>query len=195
MHGLINRALECFVRDTHGQAVWLQIARDAGLPHVTYEAMLTYDFSETVAVLTALCRRLGRPIEDILEDSGLYLVSHPNTRALRRLLRFGGGSFVEFLHTLDELPDWARMAVDDLELPALQLCEQADGRFTLLVHFPREGFGWVIMGLLRAMADDYGALVILSHEGFADGVERIGIELIEAAHSRGRQFSLGAGGA
>ncbi len=57
----------------------------------------------------------------LLEDLGTYLVSHPNVQGLRRLLRFGGAGFIDFLHSLDELHDRARLAVPDLDLPQLEL--------------------------------------------------------------------------
>jgi len=50
----------------------------------------------------------------------------------------------------------------------------------------------VMMGVLRAMADDYGALVILDHHGVQDGDEVISITLIETAFAEGRSFELGA---
>jgi hypothetical protein len=47
-------------------------------------------------------------------------------------------------------------------------------------------------GVLRAMADDYGALVILSNEAHQSGAEVISITLIESAFAEGRHFDLGA---
>jgi hypothetical protein len=120
------------------------------------------------------------------------LVSHPNVEALRRLLRFGGVSVVEFLHSLDDLPDRARLAVDDLNLPALELREHAANRFSLTCSYPYEGFGCVMVGVLRTLADDYGALVFLEHQGGDQGVEVIEITLFETAYAEGRTFELGA---
>jgi hypothetical protein len=135
--------------------------------------------------------QLSKPRDAILEDVGTYLVSHPNKESLRRLLRFGGVTFTEFLHSLDDLPDRARLAVPDLDLPELELSECALNRFSLLCTGPVSGFGMVLVGVLRAMADDYGALVILDHEGWQDGCERIAITLVETEYAQGRQFDLG----
>ena len=49
-----------------------------------------------------------------------------------------------------------------------------------------------MMGVLRAMADDYGALVLLEHCGRAAGVETLKIILVEVDFSEGRSFELGA---
>lgn len=192
MHGLINRAIQCFICDSYSRERWVEVAHLAHLGFCEFEAMLHYDDALTHAVLDSAAQSLGVPRETVLEDIGTYLVSHPNVEALRRLLRFGGVSFVEFLHSLDELPDRARLAVDDLDLPQMELLETGHSHFTLICRSEQSGFGHVMMGVLRTLADDYGALVFLEHQGETRGTERIEITLIETAFSRGRSFELGA---
>lgn len=192
MHGLINRTIQSFVSDTRGNALWRVVAERAELGFVEFEAMLSYEAEVTARVLRAVSEELMLPQEAVLEDIGTYLVSHQNTEAVRRLLRFGGVDFVEFLHSLEDLPDRARLAVEDLNLPQLELRERAIDRFSLTVTARSAGFGAVMLGVLRAMADDYGALVILEYSPAEQGSERIEIQLIEAAFSAGRGFELGA---
>jgi heme-NO-binding protein len=191
MHGLINRALQTFVCQTYGTERWHRITEAADLGFTEFEAMLFYERGLTLRVLEALCVDLGRPQAEVLEDLGTYLVSNPSVEALRRLLRFGGVTYVEFLHSLDDLPDRARLAVEDLHLPTLELREEVPGQFTLSCGPGVPGFGRVMMGVLRTMADDYGALVFLEHEGRRDKVEVISITLIETAFAAGRSFELG----
>lgn len=192
MHGLINKAIQSFVCSTYGKSRWIRVTEAAQLGFVEYEAMLVYDNDVSRRVLDELCRELGRPQDELLEDLGTYLVSNPNTEALRRLLRFGGVNYVEFLHSLDDLPDRARLAVSDLDLPPLELREERDGRFSLACHDGLPGYADVMMGILRAMADDYGALVMLEHVESRQGCEVIEIILIESAFAEGRKFELGA---
>ena len=192
MHGLVNRAIQSFVINTYGQDRWRWVTEAAGLEGIEFEAMLTYDDALTDAVLDALCAELGREREEVLEDLGTYLVSHPEVEALRRLLRFGGDTYVDFLHSLDDLPDRARLAVSDLHLPPMELREAGAGRYSLTCGPELPGFGWVMMGILRTMADDYGALVMLEHDGTRGEDEVIAITLIESAFAKGRDFDLGA---
>lgn len=192
MHGLVNRAIQSFVSNTYGPERWSRVAEAAGLGVTGFEAMLTYDDALTEAMLDALCADLGRGRGEVLEDLGTYLVSHPAVEALRRLLRFGGETYVDFLHSLDDLPERARLAVADLHLPEMELREEGDGRYSLICGPQMPGFGWVMMGILRAMADDYGALVMLDHAGGRDGSEVIAITLVESAFAEGRSFDLGA---
>lgn len=191
MHGLINRAIQCYARDTHGDAAWAQIVRKAQLGFDSFETMLTYDDALTEAVIVAAVDVLRRPREAILEDLGTFLVSNPNLDALRRLLRFGGVTFTDFLQSLEDTRGRGRLALPDLDLPELDLCEISSSLYTLHCRFPIEGSGHVLVGLLRAMADDYGALVVLDHDGYSPEGERIVIQLLEVDYAEGRRFDLG----
>lgn len=192
MHGLINRAVQTFVCHTYGNERWAGVASAAGLEPPEFEAMLWYDDALTEAVLDALRRELARDLDDVLEDLGTYLVSHPEVARLRRLLRFSGVTYVDFLHSLDDLPDRARLAVADLNLPKLELREHAAGEFSLTVGRGIPGFGSVMMGILRAMADDYGALAFLEYQGRNQGLDVIAIRLVDVSFAEGREFDLGA---
>ena len=192
MHGLINRAIQCFTTDAYGVDKWLEATRHAELDFVEFEAMLVYPDDITPKILDAVAHVLGRPRSEVMEDLGTYLVSHPTTEALRRLLRFGGVNFVEFLHSLDDLPDRARLAVSDLHIPRVELRETAANTFSLTCDAPISGFGHVMMGILRAIADDYGALAVLEYQGGKAGTELISIFLIESEFAEGRVFDLGA---
>ena len=191
MHGLMMKAIQCFVRDTYGPQVWASVARRAALDVAEFEAMLTYDAETGEAVLTALSAELGRPRASVLEDIGTYLVSDPNVERLRRLLRFAGLCYVDFLHSLDDLPGRAQLAVSDLILPRLDLRALPGARYILVIDGEPQGFGHVMVGILRAMADDYGALVMLDHRGLRQGREEIEITLVEPAFAEGRRFVLG----
>lgn len=192
MHGLINRALQRFTLDTYGAAAWQSATREAGLGFSEFEAMLDYEPDLTAAIVGALCRVLDKPRDAVLEDLGTYLVTHPNSAGIRRLLRFSGEGFTDFLNSLDELPGRARLAVPGLDLPRLTLRRTAPDRYRLECDRTIPGFGHVLVGVLRAMADDYGALVTLAHTEDGGGVEVVEVALILAGFAEGRDFDLGA---
>ncbi len=191
MHGLINRALQSFVCATYGKERWRRATDAAGIGFSEFEAMLVYDDDLSRKLLDAVCAELGRSAEDILEDLGTYLVSNPRTEALRRLLRFGGVDYVDFLYSFEDLPDRARLAVADLHLPRIEVREQSQNRFSLTCQPGLPGFGCALLGVLRAMADDYGALVTLGRSVTEGGAETVWVALVEDAFSEGRQFDLG----
>lgn len=208
MHGLVNKAIQSFLSDTFGVAAWEQISRHARLAQELgndgFEAMQTYEPRLTDAVVDSASELLERPRASLLEDLGTYLVSHPRFARLRRLLRFGGVSFTDFLHSLEDLPGRTRLAVPELVLPELMTVETGQGRFSLTFLSCPRGYGHVMLGLLRALADDYGALTVAEHQGYslpptddqagprpaglAD--ECIEIEVHDPAFHAGRGFDL-----
>ncbi|UOA26579.1 heme NO-binding domain-containing protein [Pseudosulfitobacter sp. DSM 107133] len=192
MHGLIYRAIQCFVTDSYGPEKWAEAATLADLGFVEFESMLIYDDALAPTVVAAVCAVLERNEADLMEDVGTYLVSHPKTEGLRRLMRFGGVTFVELLHSLDDLQDRAQLAVSDLILPHIELHEYSASRFSLICGTTIPSFGHVMMGLLRSMADDYGVLALLEIEGGAQGMETVSITLVETEFAEGRRFALGA---
>lgn len=190
MHGLINRSIQSFLRETYGQKLWEDVVQRAEFKFDDFEALLIYPAEQTDAMIEAACAVMRRRRGDLLESLGTYLVTSPNLEALRRLLRFGGLSFVDFLHSLDDLPDRAHLALSELDLPELIVLDQGSGHFRLLCAPLVDGAGHIIVGLLRAMADDYGALVLLDHLGTEGNYEVVAIQVLDQAYTAGKQFDL-----
>jgi hypothetical protein len=215
MHGLVNTAIQGFITVTYGPAKWQAVLSDAGLGELVdgdgFETMASYDDWTTAALLSAAVQGLGRPGDGLLEDLGTFIVSNPALDPLRRLLRFGGVSFTDFLFSLEDLQGRTRLALPELALPHLTLIEEGGGdRFTLLCQpgagLLGAGFGHVMVGVLRALADDYGALAVIEHLGqraprptarerrrAAPPAEAIGIVVHDPAFHAGRRFQLAQG--
>ena len=204
MFGLLLRSIQSYLRDTFGAAVWSRILRATGQPPEGFEPMLPYDLPVLEHLLQVCSAELHRPVETMLEDVGTFLVADPEHRALRRLLRFGGANFTDFLHSLEELPDRARLALPELDLPQIRLMEIAPGTYKLLIGCRIQALFPMLLGALRAMADDYGALVLIDAEpapgGGGTAADSMGggvltVQLLMAEHGSGRRFDLAQAGA
>ena len=196
MFGLINVAIQSFVEDTYGRPIWEQVARGSGLDFVDFEAMLDYDDDLTEAVLSTAGNILKKDRNSFLEDLGTFLVTNPKMERVRRLLRFGGREFEEFLMSLDELTGRVRLAIPDLEMPQIQIRGHGKGLFKIGLESEFEGFGAVLLGILQAVADDYGALVVSEltrARGEAGVAELIKLELLDISFSEDRGLDLAAG--
>ena len=193
MHGLVNTSIERFLRRAYGNDRWQAVASAAGLGIDTFEPMMSYDDSVTEAVLDAASAQTGLSRADLLEDLGTFLVSDTSMEPLRRLLRFGGDDYTEFLHSLDDLPDRVRLAVPELQLPRIESQEVTPGLFRLSISPGWPGIAHVFAGVLRTMADDYGALVMLDHRGERRGCDEFSIAVVEKDFATGRSFALGTG--
>jgi len=163
MHGMINRGLQSYICDVHGVDVWEETCEQAKLPFCDFEYMLTYDDSTTEDLLNSFGALTHRKRDEILEDFGTYMVSDNALNVMRRLLKFGGSSYVEFLHSLNFVYDRAKMAVPDLDIPTMELVENNPTQFVLYTRFRKRGFGPTLLGLLRALANDYNMLVSITH--------------------------------
>ncbi|MEM9249911.1 MAG: heme NO-binding domain-containing protein, partial [Pseudomonadota bacterium] len=179
MNGLINRSIQCFVRDTYGVDRWRHVAHGLGLGPSGYESILAYEDAETDRLIDFVCADLGRDQQTLLEDLGTYLGSHETTGGIRRLLRFSGETFSDLLHALYDLPSRAQLAFPDLVLPELEVREDPPGQFRIFVLTDRLGWGDVLLGLLRAMADDYGALVVMEHAAGSGPISVIEVKLLD----------------
>jgi hypothetical protein len=199
MHGLVSKAFQSFLSDTFGEPAWQAVLHRSGLWDSVgpegFDPLHVYGPEVGPAILSAAAAELGRPGEQLLEDMGIYLVSNPRTERLRRLLRFGGLTFTEVLGSLDDLPGRARLAVPDLDLPEIALDPAGDGRFVLTFRDCMPGFAQVMMGILRTLADDYGALVVIEAAEPAQALppasdERLVLVVHDPDFHAGRAFDL-----
>lgn len=192
MHGLVNCAIERFVRETYGDQTWRMACAVAALPEQKFEPLLSYADTMTQSLVSSCAEVLRRTPEDILEDLGSSLISgeSDSAAATRRLLRFSGHSFVDFLYALDDLPDRIALAVPDLRFPELKVEEHRPDLFYVSAGQGWPGFLQVVRGVLRAMADEYGVLVLIDP---IDGEEGLEVQVIDMAFTAGRAFSLRAG--
>ncbi len=193
MHGLVHKAFRGFVHAAYGPRAWGEVT--AVLKDLPAETFAAHDPGVIAAAVAATAGVLDRPADAVLEDFGIYLASHEGVGPLRRLLRFGGDGFVDFLMSLEDLPDRCRLALPTLALPEMRLDETGDGRFLLRIRGGLPGTGHVLTGLLRAMADDYGALALLEHRDDAGGDgggggEAVAIHLVDAGHQAAKAFQL-----
>lgn len=190
MHGMINRALQGFIIETYGQEVWAEVRTIADLRIEEFEAMLQYEDALTVSCFTAAAQTMHLDQTAVLEDLGTFLITHPPLDPLRRLLRFGGASFTEFVLSLDELAERGRMAMHDIEMPEISVIEEGPSQFKLRARWALPGVGPLLLGALRAMADDYGSLATLSLDGIEGEEECVRIVIHDANHAVGRSFVL-----
>lgn len=186
MDALMLRSLQGYVLDTFGVASWQEICRRAELSVESFEPMLRYDPGTADRIALIAAQVLGRPVEAVWEDVGTYLVTNPDREGVRRLLRFGGMSYADFLHSLEELPGRARLAMPDLDLPEVTLDEVGPDQFELRCQSHLAGTQRVLVGMLTAMADDYGALCLI--EPVSSDCTMISV--LDSRHSKARDFAL-----
>ena len=182
MHGMVNRSIEEFVRSTYGEGAWRAAALACGADPAGFHMLRDYPAELTRQLLQAAGQPLGQSAAELAEDVGAWLAGR---ESLRRLLRFSGADFAEFLLSLPELPGRLRMVVPGLELPPVRV--SAEGADHLIASDPGQPL-WLaaLSGMLHAMADDYGCLAVIAAEKTAI---RVSVPLPD--YAEGRPFSIG----
>lgn len=182
MHGMVNRSIEHFLRATYGNAVWADIARRCGFDMSGFNGMRHYPDDVTTDLLRTAALVLGKSSYEILEDTGAWLV---RLEAMRRLLRFSGSEFSEFVLALEELPGRTRLVLPDLNIPPLIVTRPEPDTYRLTGPDWPNGLPWLISGALRGMADDYGVLALIEAD-----TRGVGLRVLVQEFAQARPFAL-----
>lgn len=204
MQSLLSKALEAFLRDRHGDAVLDAVLREADLEGIQLELFQRQPPETILRFHRAATTLLGISHNNLMEDLGTWVCVHPPLEPVRRLFRFSGETFEEMLFSLDAVPARIELAMPGLILPELALEELGDGRFSVRCYDEMPGLGSFLLGVLRAMADDYGTLAFLellentgspgdlTGESVGKGsVDEILIQLLDDSFAAPRAFDLG----
>lgn len=125
MSGFILRALQGYFLANFDPDARARIIAATGASPAGSEPLMPYRIEVLRNVLHHCALELERPVPVILEDLGTWVIAAGYNGAARRLLRFCGADFPDFLCSPGELPDRARLALPDLSWPGLSLEERA----------------------------------------------------------------------
>lgn len=181
MYGMINRSIESFLRFTYGDSCWQDVVRMARVPHPGFFATAGSHDKLTRKVIYAAAHQLKKSPGEVLEDWGAWLVQ---LESVRRLLRFSGPNFVEFVLSLEELPGRARLILPELPVPELTVTPD-ETEFRIGSDRLPPGWIWALAGALRGMADDYGTLALIAVSG-----NWITLRIALEEHAISRPFEL-----
>lgn len=179
---MINRSLESFLRTTYGDAAWVDILQQAGVEQRDFLVMNGARDQATRRVVFGAARYLGKSPGETLEDMGAWMV---RLESIRRLLRFSGPDFVEFVRSLDELPGRARMVLPDVPPHELTVVQSGPQDYRITAQRLPAGWIWALAGVLRGMADDYGTLALILVAG-----NWIDLSIALEEHAASRPFDL-----
>jgi hypothetical protein len=182
MEGLINRSLESFLRSSYGDALWQDVVLRAGIGPRELLALTGPQLHVARRLVIAAARQLEKSPGEVLEDMGGWLV---RLEPIRRLLRFSGPDFSEFVLSLDELPGRARLILPDLAVPDVTVTRLGRGGFRIGSKRMGRGWIWALAGMLRGMADDYGTLALIMVAG-----NWITLSIVLEDHGAARPFAL-----
>ncbi|MFI0397005.1 heme NO-binding protein [Paracoccus jiaweipingae] len=156
MISFLSRSVEAFLRHTYGRTFAEGTGAAPDRQAIDGDAM-----GFVLPLLQAAGAQLHKPVEELTEDWAAWLARH---EAVRRLLRFSGAEFRDFIAALGELPGRVRMVLPANAPPRVRVVPQGEGPQQLVVE-GADIWAHFLAGMVRAMADDYGSLALVSVEG------------------------------
>lgn len=182
MHGFIIRGIELFLRARHGDAVWAVVSLQAGIDRRGTIMMRNYSTEVAQTILRTASEHLHMNRAELLEDIGGWV---PLLDAVRRIMRFSGSCFGDFVLSLDDLHDRGRVVLPGLDLPRIATRQTGPRQYLLTIAAESADWSPVLAGFLRGMADDYGVLAIV--DGGDGGLL---VSIADDEFAEGSRFSL-----
>lgn len=172
MYGLVNKAVEGFVKEQLGDDGWTQVCAKAGLSDPTFISMDAYDDSVTYNIVGAACEITGLEASTILEGFGRYWMLYTAEEGYGPLLDMTGSTVHEFLDNLNGMHSRIRATFPELRPPDFEVTDETEE--TLLLHYrtERPGLAPMAVGILYGLAERLGQEITVEHrEKKADGAD------------------------
>jgi len=152
MYGLVNQALEDFVKAGYGDAAWDTIRAQPGGGPDMFVSMDSYPDDITYGLVGATAQVLGMDAATVLEGFGEHWVLYTAQAGYGELLAMFGTDLRSFLANLDNLHSHVGMSFPALRPPSFEVEERA-GEPGLLLHYrsERAGLAPMVLGLLRGL--------------------------------------------
>jgi len=152
MYGLVNQALEDFVKQGFGDAAWNRIRDGAGINLDMFVSMDSYPDDITYKLVGAATEVLGLEAPQILEAFGEHWVLYTAQAGYGDMLAMFGSDLRTFLLHLDNLHSHVAMTFPDLRPPSFEV-EEVEGGGGLLLHYrsTRAGLAPMVVGLLKGL--------------------------------------------
>lgn len=167
MYGLVNQAVEDFVRQGFGDAAWKQIRDNAGLDVEMFVSMNSYPDEVTYKLVQAATEVLNLDAARILEAFGEHWVLYTAQEGYGQMLSMFGTDLESFLLNLDNLHSHVGLTFPALRPPSFSV-ERVEGGGGLLLHYrsQRAGLAPMVIGLLKGLGRRFSQEVSVRQTAF-----------------------------
>lgn len=156
MYGMVNNAFRQYVIDRQGAAAWNDIVDRAELEVPEFGAMMAYDDSVTLSIVSAMAAELNVDVEALLHDVGRSWVGFAKSTSFAGLLAMAGQDFATLISSLDDMHARIKSSLPDLRPPSFESQRRDDGLIEVTYRSEREGLFPFVLGVLEGLADDFG---------------------------------------
>ena len=163
MYGLVNKAIADLITMEHGEAVWAEVRRRAGVDVEVFVGMDPYPDAVTYDLVRAASELLDVPAEKLLEAFGEHWILYTARQGYGDLLGMGGRTFREFMLHLHDLHTHVGLAFPNLTPPSFWCSDVGDDTLTLHYQSQRDGLAPMVVGLLRGLGRMFDTEVTIEH--------------------------------
>lgn len=169
MKGLVFTTFYSHCEEAWGADMLDDIIEDADLPNKgAYTSVGTYPFQEMIALMTALVRRAGQPMPQVLEGFGRFCFGKWVAYVPEH---FEDKDLFDIMEGIDDFHEYeVRKLYPDAELPSFKI-ESRDDRTLVLRYFSCKPLADLAAGVIQGAAAHLGERVDIKHWPVADGME------------------------
>lgn len=151
MYGMVNKAVEEMVVSAHGEAVWCDIKRRAGVKEEVFISNEGYPDEITYRLVAAASEAMQTPPEKILHAFGEHWVLNTARKGYGHMLAAGGSSLGEFLCNLPHFHDRVALIYPKLVPPRFEVTDRTATSLKLHYITHRDGLTPFVEGLLSGL--------------------------------------------
>lgn len=151
MYGMVNKSIEEMVVSGHGEPVWREIKRKAGVDEEVFISNEGYPDEVTYRLVGAASEVLALPAEKVLHAFGEHWVLHTARKGYGHMLAAGGRTLGDFLTNLPHFHDRVALLYPRLEPPSFEVSDRTDRSLRLHYRTSRAGLTSFVEGLLSGL--------------------------------------------
>ena len=151
MYGMINKAVEALIKETWGEATWLEICKDAEVDPLGFLTMEQYDDAITYRLVGSASKISGLPAEDILRVFGEFFIPFTEREGYGLLLKAAGSNLAEFLSNMDNMHSRINSTFTEATPPSFRVEKLGEGHLRLHYYSHRQGLAPLVEGLLTGL--------------------------------------------
>lgn len=176
MNGIINLAIEDFVRSRAGESALEAVHKKCPGPLGGFLRTNSYGDDVTNGLAAAACEVLGLSPDVLLFQLGEHFVEYVGRSGYEDLLKLLGTDFPLAIQNLDRLHAWVARAYPESKTPRFECTDVGEDTLVLRYHSPRTGLRQLVEGLLHGLAKSLQVRVRieeLPNDGTATHVFRV----------------------
>lgn len=156
MYGLVNQAVQDYVRNAMGEAAWSAVRSRTGLDEDEFLPLQQYPDELTFALVGAACEVSGRQPADLVESIGAWWVEFTAIKGYGSLLDQLGTTFADALANLDAMHVRVALMMPELRPPSFRVSNRRERGLTLAYVSRRQGLAPMVIGLVKGLGRKYG---------------------------------------